>query len=319
MNTENYSNSQTLDAYSRVVVDVVARIGPSVVNIGVKRVNGQTNQPQFGAGSGVIIAPDGYILTNNHVVDQAQVIEVDLTDGRHFPAHIIGTDPVTDLAVIGVIGSRLPSAILGRSDNLKVGQLVVAVGNPLGFQNSVSAGVISAVGRVLRTQDGRIIDNIIQTDASLNPGNSGGPLADSRGFVIGINTAMSYGAQGIGLAVPVDTAQWIIGELITKGTVARASIGIQAQTKSLSRYMQRLFKINNRSVVEIVSIKKNSAAETGGIQTGDLIFAIDGKPVESVEDLYRTIAMAPRKESCILALVRKGIQQRIVLKLNNFL
>ena len=217
-----------LDAYSAAVVAVADRVGPSVVNIAIEKdvtaqgPGGQRVYTVPGGGSGVVIAPDGYILSNSHVVHDAKNLEVTLADGRTLPARVIGDDPATDLAVIQTTAGGLPAARLGDSDSLKPGQLVIAIGNPLGFQATVTAGVVSALGRSLRSSSGRLIENVIQTDAALNPGNSGGPLVDSRGRVVGINTAIIQGAQGICFAVPVNTARWVAGLLINEGRVRRA-------------------------------------------------------------------------------------------------
>ena len=227
------SDAELLDAYSLAVVHVVEEVGPTVVSIGVR-----ANRGPFGgegAGSGVIFAPDGFILTNNHVVDGAEKISVSLTDGRSFSADVIGTDPDTDLAVVRVPGSGLPAASFGDSGRLRTGQLVIAIGNPLGFQNTVSTGVISALGRSLRSPQGRLIEHVIQTDVSLNPGNSGGPLVDSRGEVIGINTAMISNAQGLSFAVPINTARYVVSELVSKGRVSRAYLGLLAQVRPIDR------------------------------------------------------------------------------------
>src|SRR3989304_2516526 len=221
------------DAYSRAVVGVAEKVGPAVVGIGVRKRAQGPRVRQEGAGSGVIIAPDGFILTNNHVVEGAQDVEVSLPDGRMFPAQIVGGDPATDLAVVRAGATGLPTAELGDSSSLRVGQLVIAIGNPLGFQSTVSPGFISALGRALRSQSGRLIENVIQTDVPLNPGNSGGPLVDSRGRVIGINTAMIFMAQGISFAVPVSTARWVGGELVTHGRVRRAYLGIGGQARPI--------------------------------------------------------------------------------------
>ena len=214
------SDQELLDAYSRAVIKVVETVGPSVVAISIRknRAAGRRGvQPEgAGAGSGVIITPDGFVLTNNHVVEDSDGLEVSLTDGRTFSAQVIGTDPATDLAVIRISDGSLPASELGDSDLLKVGQLVIAIGNPLGFQSTVSAGVVSALGRSLRSQSGRLIDGVIQTDVALNPGNSGGPLVDSRGRVVGINTAMIYMAQGISFAIPINTASWVVTELVNE-------------------------------------------------------------------------------------------------------
>jgi S1-C subfamily serine protease len=221
------AETEALDAYSQAVIRAVDRIGPSVVSVGLARRAPEELQrrglPELrGAGSGVIIAPDGYVLTNSHVVRSSERIELHLQDGRTLPASVVGDDPHSDLALLRALGSGLPAADLGDSSRLRVGQLVVAVGNPLGFQATVTAGVISALGRTLRTESGRLIENVIQTDAPLNPGNSGGPLVDFRGQVIGVNTAVIAGSQGICFAIPVNAAKWVVSALIREGRVRRA-------------------------------------------------------------------------------------------------
>lgn len=286
-------DEELLDAYSNAVTGVVEKVGPAVVSIGIKK---QMRHNQFGEGegSGVIITPDGFILTNNHVVEDADLLEVHLTDGSHYPARIVGTDPATDLAVVRVSAdSQLPTAILGNSDKLRVGQLAIAIGNPLGFQSTVSTGVISALGRSLRGQQGRLIENVIQTDVSLNPGNSGGPLVDSRGRVIGINSAMIYRAQGISFAIPVNTATWVVSEILTKGRVRRAYLGLSGQVRPISRRAQRYFELANDSVVEAVSVERGGPAYRGGLRAGDQIVALDGKPIGNVDDIHRLLTGHP--------------------------
>jgi len=278
-----------LDAYSRAVVGVAEKVGPAVVGIGVRKRAQGPRVRQEGAGSGVIIAPDGFILTNNHVVEGAQDVEVSLTDGRMFPAQIVGGDPATDLAVVRAGATGLPTAELGDSSSLRVGQLVIAIGNPLGFQSTVSTGVISALGRALRSQSGRLIENVIQTDVPLNPGNSGGPLVDSRGRVIGINTAMIFMAQGISFAVPVSTARWVVGELVTNGKVRRAYLGIGGQARPISRRVQRSVESSAATAVEVVSVEAHGPAHRAGLREGDLIVAVNGKGVASVDDIHRLL------------------------------
>ncbi len=292
--TDSQSDEELLDAYSRAVMGVVDKVGPAVVSIGVKKRAQPTRSraPQWegmGAGSGTIISPDGFVLTNNHVVEDAKEVEVNLTDGSKFAAQIVGTDPATDLAVVRVGGSGLPTAQLGDSSALHVGQLVIAIGNPLGFQSTVSTGVISALGRSLRSQSGRLIENVIQTDVPLNPGNSGGPLLDSRGRVIGVNTAMIYMAQGISFAVPVNTARWVVGELVTRGKVRRAYLGLGAQTRPIGRRTQRFFELSTKSAVEVISLEENGPARRAGLQEGDLIVALNGESVATVDDIHRRL------------------------------
>jgi S1-C subfamily serine protease len=286
---ETVSDEELLDAYSRAVISVVEKVGPTVVNIGVQK-RDRRGQMGEGAGSGVIIAPDGFVLTNNHVVEGAGGIEVSLTDGNTHPAQIVGTDPATDLAVIRVLANGLPAAALGDSDRLRPGQLVIAIGNPLGFQSTVSTGVISALGRALRSPSGRLIENVIQADVALNPGNSGGPLVDSRGQVIGINSAMIYMAQGISFAIPINTAKWVAGELFTRGKVRRAYLGLAGQVRPISRRVQRYFELSQESVVEVVSVEANGPAHRAGLREGDQIVALNGEPVSDVDDVHRLLA-----------------------------
>lgn len=300
-----------LDAYSRAVVGVVEKVGPAVVSIGVKK---RTRSPRFGqegAGSGVIIAPDGFVLTNSHVVEGAEEVEVSLTDGRTFSADIVGSDSATDLAVVRADAGSLPAAELGDSNSLRVGQLAIAIGNPLGFQSTVSTGVISALGRALRSQSGRLIESVIQTDVPLNPGNSGGPLVDSRGRVIGINTAMIFMAQGISFAVPVNTAKWVVGELVTRGKVKRAYLGIAGQVRPISRRFQRQFELETATAVEVVSIEEQGPASRAGLREGDLIVAVNGKNVASVDDIHRLLTSWTTGSLLGLTILRNGEQLQV--------
>jgi S1-C subfamily serine protease len=294
-----------LDAYSRAVVGVVERVGPAVVSIRIKTKASSRRSGAEGAGSGIIVTPDGFILTNNHVVEAAGELTVYLTEGNEFPASVVGTDPATDLAVIRVGAGSIPIAQLGNSDTLRAGQLVIAIGNPLGFQNTVSTGVISALGRNLRSQSGRLIENVIQTDVSLNPGNSGGPLVDSRGLVIGINTAMISMAQGISFAVPVNTARWVVGELINRGKVRRHYLGIVAQSRPIGRRVQRHFSLSSGAVVEVASVEKDGPAQRAGLLSGDLIVRINGIPVTGVDDIHRILSGLPEGPTLSITILRR--------------
>jgi len=303
------SDAELLDAYSLAVVHVVEEVGPTVVSIGVR-----ANRGPFGgegAGSGVIFAPDGFILTNNHVVDGAEKIAVSLTDGRSFSADVIGTDPDTDLAVVRVPGSGLPAASFGDSGRLRAGQLVIAIGNPLGFQNTVSTGVISALGRSLRSPQGRLIEHVIQTDVSLNPGNSGGPLVDSRGEVIGINTAMISNAQGLSFAVPINTARYVVSELVSKGRVSRAYLGLLAQVRPIDRRLQRILKLDAPSVVEVTAVEPNEPASSVGILPGDLLYVANGEGVTTMDDLHRILSRSGPGSVCTLAVLRAGTARTV--------
>jgi len=300
------SDEEVLDAYSRAVIGVVDRVGPAVVSIGVKMQSRSRRERGEGAGSGVIIAPDGYVLTNDHVVDRAQEIEVGLTDGSTLSAQLVGADPATDLAVVRVGVGGLPSAQLGDSDALRVGQLVIAIGNPLGFQNTVSSGVISALGRALRGQSGRLIENVIQTDVPLNPGNSGGPLVDSRGRVVGINTAMIAMAQGLSFAVPINTAKWVVSELLTRGKVRRAYLGLAGQTRPVGRRVQRYFELPVATAVDVVSVEPNGPAHRAGLMEHDVIVMVDGARVASVDDVHRMLAGREAGSLVTLTILRNG-------------
>jgi len=305
-NRDQDSDRELLDGYSRAVTNVVETVGPSVVAINIKQRRAASRPGGEGSGSGVIITPDGFVLTNNHVVEHSDSLEVSLTDGRTFPAQIIGTDPATDLAVIRISDGSLPTSELGDSDLLKVGQLVIAIGNPLGFQSTVSAGVVSAVGRSLRSQAGRLIDGVIQTDVALNPGNSGGPLVDSRGRVIGINTAMIYMAQGISFAIPINTARWVVTELVVHGKVRRAYLGVGAQTRPVNRRIQHNLALNTPTVVEVVTVEKNGPAEHSGLERGDCIFALNEIQVATVDDLHRLLSKWPPGTPLEVKLLRSG-------------
>ena len=310
-------DSEALDAYSRTVVGVVEKVGPAVVKISVVQ-RGVARTPRGpvpyeapGAGSGVIIAPDGYVLTNSHVVHEAVNLAVTLEDGRTLPARLVGEDPATDLAVIRVDAAGLPSAVLGDSDRLRVGQLVVAIGNPLGFQATVTAGVVSALGRSLRSQSGRLIENVIQTDAALNPGNSGGPLVDSRGQVVGINTAIIQGAQGICFAVPVNTARWVTGLLIRDGRVHRAFLGIIGEARPLNPRVAREHGLPGLTGVGVAQVVPGSPAEQTGLRVGDVIVSFDGSPVRTIDDVHRLLTDVAIGTAARLEILRNN--QRVAL------
>lgn len=286
-------DTELLDVYSQVVTSVVDRVGPAVVHIHVKRQAAARNRRTpgvEGSASGVIVAPDGYIVTNSHVVEGAGAVEVSLADGTVYPAQVVGQDPATDLALVRVPASGLPIACLGDSDKLKVGQVAIAIGNPLGFQSTVTAGVISALDRSLRSRTGRLIENIIQTDAALNPGNSGGPLVDSRGLVVGINTAIIQFAQGICFAIPVNTVRWVVGLLIREGKVSRGFIGISGQTVPLPVRLTRYFQLKQNTAVQVIDVIPDSPAFRAGLKEGDTILSIDGKPVAGVDDIHRLLS-----------------------------
>jgi S1-C subfamily serine protease len=286
-----------LDAYSQAVIGAVERVAPTVVKIDVRQrlVGGRRTQPMEvgGSGSGFILTPDGLILTNSHVVHGARSIEVTLADARRVRAELVGEDPDTDVAVVRIAASDLVAAPLGDSSTLRPGQLVIAIGNPLGFQATVTAGVVSALGRSLRNRSGRLMDNVIQTDAALNPGNSGGPLVTSRGEVVGVNTAVIMPAQGIAFAVAINTANFVAGRLIRDGSIRRGYLGVAGQTVALHPRLIRAYALPSTSGVLIVSVERDSPAYTTGLRERDIIVSLAGQPVSGVDDLQRVLADRP--------------------------
>jgi S1-C subfamily serine protease len=295
-----------LDEYSRTIVSAVDRVAPSVVNI-----ESRANGSRGGSGSGFIIAPDGFILTNSHVVHGAREIVVNLSDGRESRAHLVGDDPDTDLAVIRIDAAQLSHVRLADSETLRVGQIAIAIGNPLGFQASVTAGVISALGRSMHAQSGRLIDNIIQTDAALNPGNSGGPLANSAGEVIGVNTATIRPAQGICFAIASNTAKLIAGWLIKEGRIRRGYIGVAGQTAPLHRRVARFYHLANESGAMVISVEKGSPAEQSRIRPDDVIVAFNDEPIASVHDLHKKLVGDRIGTPCKLTVLRRTEQLAI--------
>jgi len=294
-----------LDAYSRAVIQAAERISPTVVNIEVYRSerSGQPGDVQ-GGGSGFFFTPDGFILTNSHVVHGASTIRVTLVDGRRFGATLVGDDPDTDLAVIRVHALNLTAAPLGNSQSIRVGQLVIAVGNPYGFQCSVTAGVVSALGRSLRSRTGRLIDSVIQTDAALNPGNSGGPLVTSRGEVIGVNTAMIMPAQGLCFAIAIDTAKFIAASLIKEGRVRRSYIGVGGENVPLHRRIVRFYDLPAESGVRVAQVEPDSPARHAGLHEGDIIIGFGGIPVPGIDDLHRLLTHDVAGSSVPIRLIR---------------
>jgi S1-C subfamily serine protease len=302
------TDDSLLDAYSRAVTGAVGHISPSVVNIEVHSTGGRTRsgepQERRGGGSGFVFTPDGLILTNSHVVHDARRIEVTLADGRRMPASAIGDDPASDLAVVRVDEPGLTAAALGDSQQLRVGQLVVAIGNPYGFQSTVTAGVVSALGRSLRSYSGRLIDDVIQTDAALNPGNSGGPLVDSAGRVVGVNTATILPAQGICFAIGINTAKFVASRLLRDGRIRRSYIGVSAQTVPVHRRVVRFYDLAKESGALVLSVEENSPAKQAGLRDGDIIIALEGHAVAGVDDLHRVLTDVRAGASCSITVLR---------------
>ena len=281
------AENEALDAYSRVVTSVAESVSPSVV-----RIQTETARGRGGSGSGFVFTPDGFILTNSHVVHGARGIKVLTPDAGEFTAQLIGEDADTDLALLRIDAPALQAVRLGDSRKIRVGQLVVAIGNPYGFQYSVTAGVVSALGRSLRSQSGRLIEDVIQTDAALNPGNSGGPLVNALGEVIGVNTATILPAQGLCFAISINTAQYIASKLIREGVVRRSYIGVHAQTASLQRTIARHYDLKATTGALIIGVEPNSPASKAGLQEGDVIVALAGEPVEGVDVLHPLLSEA---------------------------
>ncbi len=296
------SDGELLDAYSGAVTTIADRVGPAVV-----RVEHAAGKGRGGMGSGVVISPDGLVLTNSHVVDGARELRLTDTEGRIMEARLIGEDADTDLALLRAGAARnLASATLGDSKKLRRGQLAVAIGNPLGFELTVTAGVISALGRSLRARSGRLIEDVIQTDAALNPGNSGGPLVNSRGEVIGINTAVIAGAQGICFAVASNTAQYVLSEIIQHGRVRRAFIGVAAQTVAVPRRYARAAEIDNAFGAMITANEPDGPADVAGLMSYDVVVRLDGEPITGVDDLIRRLNAERIGRAVKVAVLRRG-------------
>ena len=281
-----------LDAYSRAVIDAVELAAPAVVSVDVRKrgVNqGRRSPAQAGTGSGFVFAADGLILTNSHVVDESTEIDVMLPDGREHRADLVGQDPDTDVAVLKITASDLSAVSFGQSQSLRPGQLVIAIGNPYGFQHSVSSGVVSALGRTLRAQSGRLIDQVIQTDAALNPGNSGGPLVTSAGQVVGVNTAIIAGGQGLSFAVPISTVISVLPALLRDGRVRRGYLGVAGQDVPLLRRVTRFHRLSQATGVLVISLEQDGPARVAGVREGDIIVSFDTAPISSLDDLHRTL------------------------------
>ncbi|MEX0642748.1 MAG: trypsin-like peptidase domain-containing protein [Pirellulales bacterium] len=293
------NDADLLDAYSQAVIHVVETVAPAVISVSGAEAGGRG-----GAGSGFIVTPDGYALTNSHVVNDRPQLTAETADGDLLRAELVGDDPATDLAVVRLSASGLPYSQLGDSDALRVGQLVIAMGSPLGLQSTVSTGVVSALGRSMRARDGRLIENIVQHAAPINPGNSGGPLVDSRGFVVGINTAIIAMAQGIGFAIPSNTSQWVLQEVLAHGRVRRRQLGIAAQVIRLPRTLVQRLDLLTDQGVEVREVAPRGIADLVGIRPDDVIVALEGRVVTSVDDLHRLLMTLPSDKAFELTVVR---------------
>jgi S1-C subfamily serine protease len=311
---------ELLDAYSRAVIAAAEKVSPSVVNIEVQPPQGagktDSERPRpgpGGKGSGFIFTPDGFVLTNSHVVHDAGHVEVELTDGRRLGAEKVGDDPETDLAVVRINAPNLVPATLGDSHAIRVGQLVIALGNPYGFQCTVTAGVVSALGRSLRSRSGRMMDNIIQTDAALNPGNSGGPLANSQGEVIGVNTAVILPAQGICFAIAINTAKFVAGQLIKEGKIRRSYIGLAGQDVPLPRRIVRFHNLPVERGILVVAVENDSPAQRAGVLEGDFIVGYGDLPISGIDQLHRVLTEKQVGVHSSVTVIRKGQRQVLTI------
>lgn len=315
-----YSDDELLDAYSQTVVAVAKHASDAVVHIKVskpspkiKTKNLRRRRGNGGAGSGFIISSDGLIVTNSHVINQATRIEVNLQDGRQFIAKLVGDDPATDIAIIQINAENLSTLSFADSDHLQVGQMAIAIGNPFGFQYSLTAGVVSALGRTLRSESGRLIDDVIQTDAALNPGNSGGPLVNSKGEVIGVNTAVILPAQGLCFAVASNLVQYVAGKLVIEGRVKRGYLGIAGQMVQIDKRMAKMLQINSRSGVLIQEIVPDANAYNVELRTGDLIINYDQNKIESIDDLHKLLDETSIAKAAKIKVIRNRKVQELVV------
>jgi S1-C subfamily serine protease len=310
------SDAELLDAYSRSVVHAVDRVGPAVVKVDV-RAPATSAKPRRGApggsGSGFVFTPDGLILTNSHVVAAGSQIEISLTDGRVLSADLVGDDPHTDLAVLRVTAPELTAAPLGDSAALRPGQVVIAIGNPFGFQHTVTTGVVSALGRSLRARTVRLMENLIQTDAALNPGNSGGPLVTSRAEVVGVNTAVILGGQGIAFAVPINTATWVISCLLTDGRVRRSYLGVAGQDLDIPRRLVREYALPRERGMSLTAVTAKSPADEAGLRAGDLLVDFGGVPIGGVDDLVRLLTDRTIGIATPVRVLRHGAPRRVIV------
>src|SRR3954462_6078304 len=288
VNRPSAGATRLLDAYSQAVIHVVETVSPAVISVNARDANGRG-----GGGSGFIVTPDGYAITNSHVVDNRPNLEAETAEGDRLRAEIVGDDPATDLAIVRLAASGLPYAQLGDSDALRVGQLVIAMGSPFGFQSTVSTGVVSALGRSMRARDGRLIESIVQHAAPINPGNSGGPLVDSRGLVVGINTAIIAMAQGLGFAIPSSTAEWVLQEILAHGAVRRRQLGIVGSVTKIPRALVRSLDLLADQGIEVREVAARGVADLAGIRPNDIIVALAGRLVTSIDDLHRLLMTIP--------------------------
>jgi S1-C subfamily serine protease len=304
------SDGELLDAYSEAVAGAAERVSPSVVNVEIFRREGADERPA-GTGSGFVFTPDGFVLTNSHVVAHANRISVTLLDGRRADGTVVGSDPDSDLAVVRISTSGLVPVTFGDSGKVRVGQVAIAIGSPYGFQCTVTAGVVSALGRSLRSQSGRLIDNVIQTDAALNPGNSGGPLVNSRGEVIGVNTAVILPAQGICFAIAINTAKYVAARLMRDGRIVRAYLGVAGMTAPVHRRVVRFYRLAATNGVMVASVEPGSPAEKAGVKPRDIIVAYGDSPVESVDDLHKLLSEERIGAKAELTVIRGTEQIRL--------
>ena len=310
------SDASLFDAYSNAVVAAVEAVAPAVVSIDVRQhgAKGRRSPSQAGSGSGFVFANDGLILTNSHVVDGADAVSVTLPDGREYGADVIGQDPDTDVAVVRISAPDLSVVHFGDSRALRPGQLVVAIGNPYGFQHSVTAGVVSALGRSLRAKNGRLIEHVIQTDAALNPGNSGGPLVNSAGLVVGVNTAIIAGSQGLSFSVPISTVETVLPPLLREGRVRRGYIGMAGQDVPLLRRVSRFHKLPQASGVLVISLEQDAPAFSAGLREGDIVVSVDTHPVASIDDIHRLLTEDRIGQRIVLGALRGT--ERVDIALN---
>jgi S1-C subfamily serine protease len=306
--TSAASDATLLDAYSQAVIAVVESAGPAVVSV-----TGFRGGRPAGSGSAFLVTPDGYAITNSHVVEGHDTFIAETVDGDRIDAALVGDDPATDLALLRLASNGLAYVGLGDSDTLRPGQLVIAMGSPLGLQSTVSTGVVSAIGRNMRGRDGRLIDKVVQHAAPINPGNSGGPLLDSRGRVVGVNTAIIAFAQGLGFAIPANTAEWVVSEIFQHGRVRRRQLGITATIRRLARQMVRELDLIADTVVEVIEVARGGAADNAGLRAGDFVCELNGRLVTDVDDLHRLLAAIPQDISLSVMVVRDGEQESLVV------